>query len=177
MKSKTIAYVAVLSALAVAITLLVHYVIPAKTVPLALVAFIGIIAFKLTGWGGGVAFTVVVTALSFVFTGLSITFFTLVVLFIPYVILAHAIRKFKYTDKTAFIRGPIAYVYFFFTSFALMNLAVLVTGTQSALYEIQGKIGVWVTSAIFALGCIPADFFLSASASIIADRLDKGKKH
>jgi len=115
--------------------------------------------------------------LSFVFTGgLSITFFTLVVLFIPYTVLAHVLRKLKYTDKTAFIRGPIAYAYFFFSSFALMSLAMLVTGAESALYVMQEKTGVWVASAIFAIACLPADFFLSSSAIIISDRISKTKK-
>ncbi len=177
MKSKSIAYVAVFCALAVAITTLTHYVIPAKTVPLALVSLVGIMAFKMTGWGGGMSFVFVTGLLSFVFTGgLSITFFTLVVLFIPYTVLAHVLRKLKYTDKTAFIRGPIAYAYFFFSSFALMSLAMLVTGAESVLYVMQEKIGVWVASAIFAIACLPADFFLSSSAIIISDRISKTKK-
>ncbi len=177
MKSKSIAYVAVFCALAVAIIALTHYAIPAKTVPLALVSLIGVMSFKMTGWRGGIAFVIVTSLLAFVFTGLSITFFTLVILFIPYTVLAHLVRKFKYTNKTAFIRGSISYTYFFFSSFALMSLALTFTGAQSALYVMQEKIGIWVTSAIFALACLPADFFLSSAAMIISDRLNKTKKN
>lgn len=176
MKTKLIAYTAVLSALAVVVTTLVHYLIPAKTVPLALVSLIGIVAFRLTGWGGGIAFVAVTALLTFVFTGLSITFFTLVVLFLPYAILAHALKKLRYTDKTVLIRAPLAYVYFYFSSFALMSLAICLASAQSALYEIQEKIGIWLTSAVFALACMPADFFLSAVADVVVQRLDKTKK-
>ncbi len=176
MKSRKIAYVAIFCALSLAIVLLVHYVIPAKTVPLALVSFVGLISFKMTGWGGGFSFIAVVSILAFAFTGLSITFFTLVVLFMPYTVLAHGVRRWRYTNKTAFIRGPIAFAYFFITAFALMSLAVLVTGTQSALYEIQDRVGIWIASAIFALACVPADFFLSEVAVIVSNRIDKTKK-
>ena len=177
MKSRNIAYIAVFCALAVAIVVLTHYVIPAKTVPLALVAFVGLVAFNKTGWGGGIAFAVVVEILTFFFTGLSVSFFTLSVLFVPYIFMAYAVRKLTYTKiKTAIIRGLIAFAYFALTSFALMSLTVFVTGSQSALFEVQDKIGIWLTAPLFAVFCIPADFFISSVAIIITDRLNKIKK-
>lgn len=165
------------SALAVAITALVHYVIPAKTVPMALVSLIGLVTFRTTGWKGGIVFLVVTSGLAFVFTGLSITFFTLIVLFVPYTVLAHSLRKLSYYNKTAFIRIPIVLVSCYITAVALMFIAVFVSGAQSVLYEIQGKIGIWLTALLFAIACVPADFFLSSLAVIISDKLDKAKKH
>ncbi|MBO5224272.1 MAG: hypothetical protein J6C23_07165 [Clostridia bacterium] len=176
MKTKSIAYVAVFCALAVAISALVHYVIPAKTAPLALISLIGLVAFSLTGWGGGIAFVAVTGILTFVFTGLSVTFFALAVVFLPYSVIAYALKKLSYTNKTVFIRAPVVFVFFFVNALLLMTLSALVTGAQSALYEVQGKIGIWFTALLFAMICLPADFLLSSVAVIVSDRLNKTKK-
>lgn len=178
MKSRAIAYVAVLSALALAIVMIVHYLIPAKIVPLALVSAIGLIAFYLLSWKGGIAFIVVVEILSFVLTGLSVTFFTLSVLFIPYIIYAYAIRKLSYLDKKGrpILRGIISLVVFFLLSLALAFTTLAVTGENSVLIVLQEKIGIYLACLLLALVAIPADFFISQVAIVAVNRINKSIK-
>ena len=178
MKSKNIAYIAILSAIALVVILAVHYLIPAKTVPLAIVSAIGLIVFYLIGWKGGLAFVVVVEILTFVLTGLSITFFALSVLFIPYIIYAYAIRKISYVKSkgSALGRTGISLAFFYITSLLLMLLSQFTVGNSSALYEMQEKAGIYLTALLFAIIALPADFFISQIAIIVVERLKKNLK-
>ena len=178
MKSKNIAYIAILSAIALMVILAVHYLIPAKTVPLAIVSAIGLIVFYLLGWKGGIAFVVVVEILTFVLTGLSITFIALSILFIPYIIYAYAIRNLSYVKGkgVAIGRAGISLAFFYVFSLLLMLLSSFTVGNSSALYEMQAKVGIYITALLFSLIALPADFFISQIAIIVVERLKKNIK-
>ena len=182
MKTKSIAYVSVLSALALAVVLFVNFVLPTSFVPLAFVSAIGLVTFYLCGWGGGIAFVFVVGILTFVFTGLNYTFFTLTVLFIPYIIYAYAIRNLNYTKskKLAIIRILITLVFFYLTSIVtILVLYYLIGGTSESALKLSNiilKVGIYIAPLVYSLVALPMDFFISQLTIVAVDRINKQTK-
>ena len=182
MKTKQIAQVSILCALALVVVLFVNFILPSAFVPLAFVSAIGLVAFYLCGWGGGIAFVAVIEILSFVFTGLGYTFFTLTILFIPYIIYAYAIRNLNYTKskKLAIIRIVITLVFFYLTALATISvLYYLIGGTSESAIELGNailKVGIFIIPLVYSLVALPMDFFISLLAIVAVDRINKRTK-
>lgn len=167
MKSKTIAIVAVCSAIAVICAIIANYS-PINIVPVAGCSFVFSLAYKKCGWVAGLICEFVSIALVLLICSISATSLFLLILFAPYSILAHALKGITYTKKTAWIRILIMLAFFFATA---LSVFLLCSALSLQTLPIVENWGIYLVSLAIGVLCLPMDYLFDGVSNYVCSRI------
>ena len=169
MKSRTIAYVSISSAVAVVFAMLSAF-LPSKIVPLSVCALCYLIAKEKTNWGGALVCIAVSNLLIFAFTGISPTLIINLILFTPYSLLSMLCSKISYKNKkTVALRCIMIFAFFSLAFMLLISMGTVII--QMPYENVLWAVGVLLPSVIMGLFCIPADYFIISITLYVCSKI------